>query len=73
MLLSLLDRCIHVPPVIDQKGEELKLEDEEENANKQEEELIKRDEIEEESAKPASAPTAFPENIELVKTTEQSD
>lgn len=53
----------------------MKLEGDEENANKQEEELIKREnnreEIEEGNAKPASEPTVCPEDIELVKTTEK--
>ncbi|XP_078357699.1 proton-coupled folate transporter-like isoform X1 [Oculina patagonica] len=71
--------CIKVPPVTDrsqEKGEELQLEGEEENANqKQEEELIKREnnrgDIEEGNAKLVPEPTICQEDIELVKTTEQ--
>lgn len=75
--MSWVYRCLHVPPVTDRstKGEELKLEDQEENANKQGEELTKREhnceEIEEGTRKPASEPTVCPEDIELVKTAEK--
>lgn len=52
------------------------MEDKEENANKKEEELMKREdnseEVENGNDKPLSESTVCPEHIELVKTTEQS-
>lgn len=58
-------------------GEELRLEDEEENANKQDEELIKKEKNSEENQnendKPEVKAMVSPEHIELVKTESQEE
>lgn len=65
-------RCIHVSPVTEpaETREELKLDDEEENGNKQDEKLIEKEidghENESGNGKLASEPTDCAEDIELV-------